>query len=284
MAEHADHSGPDQDTMATPNASEAPHQLPFDDDPPSSPLSVHDESEFTAFHTAKRVEIQSRARTMEFWTNHRRSHLSFENFLRGWILCEDSGPRASTNRVNRLIAVLQEERIAQRLSASDSWRDFLALESAEDSRQKKYHKLLQKELATLAGQPGFRTASETPQLDPDSFKTTLAQVEDTIQSKAPAWTRLLTEVVKNSRSSQASYKTTKVDPFKGFYAILAIMTRVVALSSGFLSNRLGLFLMSSGVSRDVIDVLSALGICESYSSLHRKMATLAERAQVNSIT
>jgi hypothetical protein len=112
-----------------------------------------------------------------------------------------------------------------------------------------------------------------------------------IKEKAPRWYNAQSQILKNERAGWASYPLPrdakkaqdKVDMRIFMITSMACSTQA-SQRSNFFSTILDIYLMSCGVKRRVIETLSGLGICHSYSTANRILSrvSIAARVCVNS--
>ncbi|KAI1105302.1 hypothetical protein F4804DRAFT_331376 [Jackrogersella minutella] len=282
-----DASHPGQDYPDTPTRPDIQNEA---DASISSPITELDDADFVDYYYAEPSDSRAKNDTMQFWKSPSiKQRASFEQFMRGFLLREDGeNIRASSSRIHRLIHVLQESNVSQRLAGNNEWREFVESFSNQDKTVEAYHKSLQKELKTLADKPGFQRQSSGHTINAENIARALDGGLESIESSAPHWSRLFKTVVRNPRSIHRSYNAmrhkqgyTQDRRLRGLiYMILAMMVwEVSKIKGSLLPKTLGSLLLSTGTHRGTIDVLNGLGICDCYASINKEVTAASSLAK-----
>ena len=105
----------------------------------------------------------------------------------------------------------------------------------------------------------------------------LCKAVDEIQTLAPIFTRLITELGQNKRSVEYTRQENT-----GYVVMIAsiLLLKSSRNSANTFARMLGLYLQGSGVKRRAISVLHGLGIIEGYSALNHSKRAISIRSEV----
>ena len=135
--------------------------------------------------------------------------------------------------------------------------------------------MLEKEFKHLTGKPGFDT------YDPTAPADTLLRASTSLKSIkefAPIWYHILSNVLIPERGKQPGRKLKRTGPLQQkLLTMTAIVcnTRRPRMVSCF-QHSMGVYLMSSGVKKRVLEVLHGMGICASYPVSNEAYSKVAE--------
>ena len=133
------------------------------------------------------------------------------------------------------------------------------------------------ELDSLVGRPFF-----------DKFDTKSTTVQDInlsvameqLRTMTPSWFRLLEYILRNRRSTWGSYSASVALDERIAYVVTALVCHTRARdTSNWFSKVFGVYLHGSGVKRRVINVISGLGLCDSYNSINTVITQIAQAAR-----
>jgi hypothetical protein len=143
-----------------------------------------------------------------------------------------------------------------------------------------------KELADLRAteEPYFRRFQQTD--DAKLQDLNFSNAFNLIEEKAPHWHATLITLLSNQRSHRKSFVPPK-DQKKSYEKIarrIFMITSMICLSqarnqSNFFATIMDIYLIGSGVKRRVIETLSGLGICHSYSKANNVLHDVANIAR-----
>jgi hypothetical protein len=137
-----------------------------------------------------------------------------------------------------------------------------------------------RELNGLVDRPFFNKFKEEDR--PEDIQYAGAYTE--LERSAPIWCGFLMQILQHSRAHQASYYQRKdlASVQQKAYLITSVICKARATNtSNYLSKTLGLYMISSGVKRRVINVLAGLGICDSYKPLNELYNRIADKGEVS---
>lgn len=189
--------------------------------------------------------------------------LSFRQFVYAWI---------------REPSALKHRRYATRSQRQQAFYKTLAGMPSTITRL--YLKpVLTAELDTLIGKPYFGRFDHTAQIDDIDFDAAF----QTLQSTAPTWYYILTDLMSNKRASRTSYGARPQT--KDIQKCLFMITSSVCHSrakkrSNYLASVLDAYLIGSGVKRRVVETLSGFGLCHCYKQGNNLMKAIADREKV----
>ena len=148
-----------------------------------------------------------------------------------------------------------------------------------------------KELANLRAtkEPYFRRFQQTD--DAKLQDLDFSNAFNLIEEKAPCWHATLVTLLNNQRSHRKSFVPPK-DQTKSHEKMgrrIFMITSMICLSqarnqSNFFATIIDIYLIGSGVKRRVIETLSGLGICHSYSKTNKVLHDVADAARVGTAT
>jgi hypothetical protein len=218
------------------------------------------------FHRS-RARLSSRQKftaTLQTWKEQR---WGIKAFLKQWVEAEmDSFTR--TRRIQLLQEALDQVEVRTALTTASTDGNDLSTET------------LVKEFNALIGNDFFNKYDHTASIE----KLDYALAFEVIESNAPTWTFLLTQLMSHQRHSWSSYGPSKNwQPNKQqVYLITAIICRCRARgTANFLAKTMGVYFHGSGVKRRVIEALAGLGICDSYQVVNQMISNIAEYAKVS---
>ena len=135
------------------------------------------------------------------------------------------------------------------------------------------------ELNALILQPFFNQFDHTANLETVDFGHAFTILQET----APNWHDLLSRLLSNQRAHWRSYNTSQDDVAlaKRMFTITSIICHSRARTrSHFFPSVLDIYLIGSGTKRRVIETLSGLGLCHSYTRANQLMGKIASDARV----
>ncbi|KAI1827953.1 hypothetical protein F4861DRAFT_535389 [Xylaria intraflava] len=148
---------------------------------------------------------------------------------------------------------------------------------------------LRTELQGLISEPAF--ASFDPcRVDLDNVTTieevcstewlqeALANAYEALRTKAPKLVRLISQILQGQKAARSSIADITEDSslFADMYLLASVMTKGYARNiSMFLRQILGLYLIATGTTRRVIEILARLGIIASYNHLNKLLNNMA---------
>ena len=146
-----------------------------------------------------------------------------------------------------------------------------------------FQALVTRELNGLISQPFFNQFREEDRAEDIRYEGAYKELE----RSAPIWCGFLMQVLQHSRTHRSSYPQRKdLAPIQQkAYLITSVICRARATkTSNYLTRTLGLYLVSSGVKRRVIEVLAGLGICDSYPQLNELYERIAAKGEVSRLS
>ncbi|KAF1809464.1 hypothetical protein P152DRAFT_516647 [Eremomyces bilateralis CBS 781.70] len=200
--------------------------------------------------------------TLYLW---RKQRFTFKEFLRAWLLSDEHhGSLGRATRVGLFRELLEEEEIREVLGHHPSSR-------------RNWQPLL-KELDGLTEYKYFDT------FDPDTaheWDIDLEDVRKVIKTRAPEWYSCLDLVLRNCRSQEPDQRETLS---KGTIGQMYTMTAVACRSrkrntSSVYAKKLGLYMISSGTKRRVVDTVAGLGLTDTYQSINEDISDMALKAK-----
>jgi hypothetical protein len=202
--------------------------------------------------------------TLKLW---REQNITIQDFIKAWVCDRQAGGSgySAARRVNGLKRALQQPDVARILS-----RETVPEVSGVGT--------LQDELDALVGRPLFdRYNAEASVGDLDNL--TFEGARNEIVRWAPQWANLLDQLLQNTRASWQSYCPPKKTSYDGaMYLITSIICRARAKKrSNFFAKMFGVYLHGSGTRRRVIEVLSGLGVCDTYKVINEQLTKVASR-------
>jgi hypothetical protein len=186
-------------------------------------------------------------------------------FIRAWVEQEDS---QRTRRIGLLRKLASQDPVLREVFGHD-----------DINTDGTFEALVTQELDSLVDQPFFNRFKEEDR--PEDIRYTGAYEE--LERSAPTWHGFLMRVLQHPRAHRPSYPQRKeLAPIQQkAYLITSVICRArAAKTSNYLAKTLGLYLVSSGVKRRVIEVLSGLGICDSYTQLNKLYDQIADKGEV----
>lgn len=199
--------------------------------------------------------------TIQHW---RQAGFTFERFLQAWVE-EDlyTGTLSRNGRVKRLRDALKNPVLSRAVGLDTSTTvDMKGLTS---------------ELDSLVGQPFFdKFDSKSTAIQDINISVIMEQ----LRTITPNWLRLLDFLFRNSRSTRGSYGASVALDEKLAYVVTATICHVRARDrSNWFSKVFGVYLHGSGVKRRVINVISGLGLCDSYKTINAVITQIANAAR-----
>jgi hypothetical protein len=197
----------------------------------------------------------------------RNQRMGVGTFLRAWVDQDDS---QRTRRIGMLRKHAFQDPILSEIFRPE-----------EGNSSETFENDAIRELNGLIDRPFFNRFKEENR--PEDIQYAGAYTE--LERSAPIWCGFLTRALQHSRAHQASYYRRKdLAPIqqKAYFITSIICKARAANTSNYLSKTLGLYMISSGVKRRVINVLSGLGICDSYKSLNELYDRIADKGEVSS--
>jgi hypothetical protein len=215
----------------------------------------------------RRPRLSNKAKldlTLRFW---KQNNISLDDFLGAWVLDREAGGSYSLNR-----RVASVKRILQKPDIADVIGFPRATSASSDA-------VFHSEFKALIERPLFNrfdTLEMTGKLDDIDF----SQARREISLHAPNWAELLSGLLQNSRAGWASYDQAKTIQDGPFYAITAMICRARARTrSDFFAKSMGLYLLGNNVKRRVIEVISGLGVCDTYKVINREFNRIAKHTE-----
>jgi hypothetical protein len=187
------------------------------------------------------------------------------SFIRAWVEQNDS---QRARRIGLLRKLALEDPVLKEVFGHD-----------DINTNGPFEALVTQELNGLVDQPFFNRFKEEDR--PEDIR--YAGAHEELERSAPIWHGFLMRVLQHSRAHRASYPQRKdLAPIRQkAYLITSVICRARAtISSNYLAKTLGLYMISSGVKRRVIEVLSGLGICDSYTQLNKLYDRIADKGEV----
>ena len=136
-------------------------------------------------------------------------------------------------------------------------------------------KVVRQQLKGLIGEPFFDEYDPQRSMD----KVDLKAIDFLIQRRAPAWRSTLHKLLANQRAQRVDPDfVDKRDTLrKKVTTVTALAVHSIASKkSSWWHNALGVFLVTSGVKRRVVEVLNNMGLVSSYHSIQRLMDEIAK--------
>jgi hypothetical protein len=143
-----------------------------------------------------------------------------------------------------------------------------------------FEALVTQELGNLSSQPFFNQFQEEDRAENIGY----AGAHNKLEEVAPIWCGFLMRVLQNSRAHRESYPERKDLTLiqQKAYLVTSVICRARARkNSNYLAKTLGLYLISSGVKRRVIEVLAGLGICDTYKHLYGLYERIAKKGEAS---
>jgi hypothetical protein len=139
--------------------------------------------------------------------------------------------------------------------------------------------MLEKEFKRLTGKPGFGAYDPTAPADALLRASTILK---SIKEFAPIWYHILSNVLIPERSKQSGRKVKRTGRLQ---QKLLTITEIVCNTRrprtvSYFHRSLGVYLMSSGVKKRVLEVLHGMGICASYLVSNEEYSKVAEAQKV----
>jgi hypothetical protein len=178
--------------------------------------------------------------------------------------------------VGTFIRAWIEQHDSQRTRRVHILRTFASKDPVSDGT---FETLVTRELDGLVDQPFFNRFKEEGRAEDIRY----AGAHEELERSAPIWHGFLMRVLRHSRAHRPSYAQRKdLTPLQlKAYLITSVICRARATkNSNYLSKTLGLYMLSSGVKRRVIEVLNGLGIYDSYTQLNKLYDQIADRGEV----
>jgi hypothetical protein len=116
-----------------------------------------------------------------------------------------------------------------------------------------------------------------PELDFEQLDLSKTAAE--LQSKAPVFTYLITELARNQRKVDNTHNRKETTGYTVMVASILLL-KFARNSANAFTRMLGLYLQGSGIKRRVMSVLHGLGVIESYSALDESKKALSNRSEV----
>ncbi|KAF1811689.1 hypothetical protein P152DRAFT_48723 [Eremomyces bilateralis CBS 781.70] len=200
--------------------------------------------------------------TLVLW---RRLRINFKSFLRLWLLSKKSHGNLSRDiRTEQFREVFAEQDVrcilGEMPSSSYDWKQiFTELEGLSDHR---YFNTFMSENA-------------------HEWCIDLDEVRGIIQEQAPEWFKFLDLLLRNRRSTEPLVREQLP---KGIIGQMYMITAVVCRSrqrktSNAFAKHLGLYLLSSGTKRRVIETFAGMGLCDTYHHINLETSGMAEHAK-----
>jgi hypothetical protein len=197
----------------------------------------------------------------------RAQRMGVGTFVRAWVEQDD---RKRTRRIGLLRRLASQDPVLKEVFRPE-----------EGNANGTFHADVIRELNGLIHRPFFNKFKEEDR--PEDVQYAGAYME--LERSAPIWCGFLMQILQHSRAHQASYYQRKdLAPIQQkAYLITSVICRARAsITSNYLSKTLGLYMISSGVKRRVINVLAGLGICDSYKPLNELYDRIADKGEVSS--
>jgi hypothetical protein len=156
-------------------------------------------------------------------------------------------------------------------------RTALATAASQDDSDLSAAKLIE-EFDALVGKPFFSKYEPSTSIEKLDYSLAFKIIEST----APTWTALLTQLMTNRRQEWSSYNGSKNQQpnQQRMYLITAILCRCRARdTANFLAKTMGVYLHGSGVKQRVLEVLAGLGVCDGYKYINQLISSIAENAK-----
>ena len=112
-----------------------------------------------------------------------------------------------------------------------------------------------------------------------TLNSLISKAATKLQSEAPLFTYLITELTQNRHELDNSYKRQQNN---GYVVMIAsiLLLKFARNSPNPFARMLGLYLRGSGIKRRVIAVLHGLGVIEGYSALDELKKAISSRSEV----
>jgi hypothetical protein len=209
-----------------------------------------------------RLQVQMEAVMKEL----RAQRMGVGTFIRAWVEQDD------TRRTRRI-------RLLRRLASQDPiLREAFGIDEMNTNPSGTFEAHVTRELDGLISQPFFNQFREEGRAEDIRFAGAYKKLE----RSAPIWCGFLMRVLQHSRAHRASYARRKdLTPIQQkAYLVTSVICRARATkTSNYLARTLGLYMVSSGVKRRVIEVLAGLGICDSYKQLNELYERIADKGE-----
>jgi hypothetical protein len=243
--------------------SRAQHSSPLIVAPDSTTMDVDSEEDNTRARTrGTKVTAADERAIKEIIEIFRRRKWNFADFLCVYMR---SGER-SGSRLNRVRNAVKDPEVCELAGIP---RDDVVPGGAN------LLPMLRKEFKCLIGRPGFDVYDPTMPADTLLRASTILK---SIQEFAPIWYHILSDLLTPERGREPGRKRQKTRPLqRKLLAITAIVcnTRRPRKATCF-QESFGVHLLSSGVKKRVLEVLSGMGICASYQVSNAAYSKVAE--------
>jgi hypothetical protein len=224
-----------------------------------------EEEELEEVRDTQGVSYQLQERMEAVLKELRAQRMGVGTFIRAWVEQDDE---QHTRRIGLLRKLASQDPILSEVFGPEKHNTF-------DSD-------VIRELNGLIDRPFFNQFKEEGRSEDIQYAGAYLELE----RNAPIWCGFLMQVLQHSRAHQASYYRRKdLAPVQQkAYLITSIICKAQATNtSNYLSKTLGLYMISSGVKKRVINVLAGLGICDSYKPLNELYDRIADKGEVSSL-
>jgi hypothetical protein len=197
----------------------------------------------------------------------RTQRMGVGTFIRAWIEQDDI---MRTRRMRLIRKLVSQDPVLREAFGIDD--DTLTGGPFED--------LVTHELDGLTSQPFFNQFQEEDRVESIRY----AGAHEKLESSAPTWCGFLMRILQNARAHRESYAERKDLTLiqQKAYLLTSVICRARARkNSNYLAKTLGLYMVSSGVKRRVIEVLAGLGICDTYKYLYGLYERIANKGEAS---
>jgi hypothetical protein len=233
----------------------------------SSAAQVIEEEELEVVRGIRGVSDRLQDKMATVMKELRTQRMGVGTFIRAWVEQDDT---QRTRRIGLLRKLAPHDPILSEVFGPE-----------EGNTNGTFESDVIRELNGLTDRPFFNQFKEEDR--PEDIQYAGAYME--LESSAPIWCGFLMRVLQHSRAHQASYYQRKdLAPVQQkAYLITSVICKARATNtSNYLAKTLGLYMISSGVKRRVINVLSGLGICDSYRPLNELYDRIADKGEESS--
>jgi hypothetical protein len=138
---------------------------------------------------------------------------------------------------------------------------------------------IREELRALIQTPYYSQFDHTSVLKRLNFNNAF----QTVEAVAPVWHQLLLTLMSNERvETRKDYPKPDMERiYRRIFTITSIIcSSQASRNSNFFQSLLDIYLIGSGVKRRVIETLSGFGVCHSYKTAGKSLASIAKSARV----
>lgn len=190
---------------------------------------------------------------------------SFKDFVRKYVETDCDPSRRYAKRHGKILReIVDDPEVREIIDGQAPPEDF------DD-----YIQILKSEFDSLIGKPFF--GRWTPDLDIQSLD--FDDAFTVITENCPNYLRLYESITRNKYDRQSVEMRLKNSSFqRQCYAITAMISRHRARNtSNFLAKLIGAYLGSTGVPKNIINVIGNMGLCDAYTAVHTVMSKISTR-------